>query len=310
MKRVIITGPTGAIGMALIDRLVSQNIEVTAVVRTESVRAARIKESRFVKKIFCGLDNLKELPKLMDGTADVFYHFGWDGTWGSDRQDMYKQNMNVRYALDAVEVAAELGCKRFVGAGSQAEYGRYEGKLNEATPVSPENGYGMAKLCAGQMTRELCRQKGIEHVWSRILSVYGPYDGDNTMIMSVISKLLTGISPECTMAEQMWDYIYSKDVAKALHMLGQSGVPGRTYCIGSGVAAPLRTYIEQIRKSIDTQTAISYGAIPYADKQIMHLCADISQLKEDTGFAPEYTFAEGISETIEWVKKQKIQEKF
>ena len=33
-----------------------------------------------------------------------------------------------------------------------------------------------AKLCAGQMTRIACAQKGIQHVWARILSVYGPYD--------------------------------------------------------------------------------------------------------------------------------------
>ncbi len=310
MERVIITGPTGAIGMALIDRLVSQNIEVVAVVRPGSLRADRIKESCLVKKVFCGLDNLKELHKLVDGTVDVFYHFGWDGTSGSDRQDMYKQNMNVRYALDAVEVAAKLGCKRFVGAGSQAEYGRCEGMLNEEIPTFPENGYGMAKLCAGQMTRELCRQKGIEHIWTRILSVYGPYDGANTMVMEVISKLLEGCSPKCTKAEQMWDYIYSKDAAKALYMLGEKGIDGRIYCIGSGEAVPLRNYIEQIRECIDTQTTVSYGVIPYADKQVMHLCADISQLKEDTGFMTEYTFAEGIRETIEWVKTQNFQEKF
>ncbi len=59
----------------------------------------------------------------------------------------------------------------FIGAGSQAEYGRVEGKLNSQVPAFPENGYGMAKLCAGQMTRIQC-ESWESDIWTRILSVY------------------------------------------------------------------------------------------------------------------------------------------
>lgn len=240
MKRAVITGPTGAIGTALTEYLESKGIEVVAVVRPGSKRADRIKESRLVRKTECDLSDLRELPKLIEGGADVFYHFGWEGTFGDSRNDMYLQNRNVKYALDAVEAAESLGCRRFIGAGSQAEYGRFEGKLNDKTPVFPENGYGIAKLCAGQMTKISARQKGIEHIWTRILSIYGPCDGDNTMVTSTIRKLLAGETPQCTKGEQMWDYLYSKDAAKAMYLLGIKGVSGRTYCIGSGNAAPDR----------------------------------------------------------------------
>lgn len=101
---------------------------------------------------------------------------------------MQGQLQNIQYTLDAVELASRIGCKKFVGAGSQAEYGRVEGVLSASTPVFPENGYGIAKLCAGQMSRILCEQKQIEHIWTRILSIYGPYDGENTMIMSSIEN--------------------------------------------------------------------------------------------------------------------------
>lgn len=65
------------------------------------------------------------------------------GTFGNSRNNMYGQNLNVKYALDAVEAAFALGCDTFIGAGSQAEYGRYEGSLNESVPAFPENGYGL-----------------------------------------------------------------------------------------------------------------------------------------------------------------------
>ena len=176
MKRAVITGPTGAIGTALIAELISHGIEVEAVVRPDSRRTDNIPKSPLVHIVPCDLKELKTLHEKIEH-ADVFYHFGWDGTFGNSRNNAYGQLENVRYALDAVEAAAALGCTTFVGAGSQAEYGRVEGSLNASTPAFPENGYGIAKLCTGQMTKILCEQKGIRHIWTRILSIYGPFDG-------------------------------------------------------------------------------------------------------------------------------------
>ncbi|MCI6497383.1 MAG: NAD(P)-dependent oxidoreductase [Lachnospiraceae bacterium] len=302
MKKAIITGPTGSIGIALINKLISENVEVVAVCRPGSARISRIPESDKVQIVECSLDEITNLIDMIDGGADVFYHFAWDGTFGNMRNDMRLQNNNVKYALDAVEVAKKLGCRKFIGAGSQAEYGRVTGVLRPDTPAFPENGYGIAKLCAGQMTRIMCEQLGIEHVWTRILSIYGPYDGENTMIMSVISKLLKGEKPSLTPGGQMWDYLYSKDVANAFYLLGGKGKSGSVYCIGSGEARPLKEYVEILRDTIDEKLELGFGDVPYGDKQVMHLCADISNLTEDTGFRPEVGFEDGIRETIEWVR--------
>lgn len=302
MKKAIITGPTGSIGIALINKLISENVEVVAVCRPGSARISRIPESDKVQIVECSLDEITNLIDMIDGGADVFYHFAWDGTFGNMRNDMRLQNNNVKYALDAVEVAKKLGCRKFIGAGSQAEYGRVTGVLRPDTPAFPENGYGIAKLCAGQMTRIMCEQLGIEHVWTRILSIYGPYDGENTMIMSVISKLLKGEKPSLTPGGQMWDYLYSKDVANAFYLLGEKGKSGSVYCIGSGEARPLKEYVEILRDTIDEKLELGFGDVPYGDKQVMHLCADISNLTEDTGFRPEVGFEDGIRETIEWVR--------
>lgn len=303
MKRAVITGPTGAVGMALIECLEKKGIEVFAVLRPGSKRADRVRTSKLVHRLECDLSRLSELPSMIQGGADVFYHFGWSGTFGDSRNNIQLQNDNVKYALDAVTAAAKLGCKRFVGAGSQAEYGRFEGKLNSDVPTFPENGYGIAKLCAGHMTRILCEQMGLEHIWTRILSIYGPFDGDNTMVMSTIRKLVSGETTECTKGEQIWDYLYSKDAASAMYLIGKKGIHGRIYCIGSGECRTLKSYIEAINAAANPQAEVVYGAVPYSDRQVMYLCADISQLKQDTGFVPEYTFEEGIKETVLWYKK-------
>lgn len=305
MKRVLITGPTGSIGIALINELINNDIEVIAVCRPGSGRMSRIPAHRNVRIVECGLDSISKLSDMITDKVDVFYHFAWDGTFGNTRNDMELQNNNVKYALQAVKAAKELGCTRFVGAGSQAEYGRVEGTLTPDTPAFPENGYGIAKLCAGQMTRILCEQLGMEHVWTRILSIYGPYDGENTMIMSTIYKLLRGEKPSLTAGEQMWDYMYSKDVARAFRLIGEKGKNGSTYCLGSGKARPLKEYVVMLRDAIDSSLLLGIGDVPYGDKQVMYLCADIDSLKEDTGFVPETQFEDGIRETIEWCREHK-----
>ena len=307
MQAAVVTGCTGAVGLGLIDALMKNNVKVIAVVRKDSKRSYRIKESHSLKKVECDLSELDKLPQLVQATGikpDVFYHFGWDGTFGDCRNDMYIQNMNVKYALDAVNAAAVMGCSAFIGAGSQAEYGRVEGKLNSHVPAFPENGYGMAKLCAGQMTRIQCEKLGIRHIWTRILSVYGPYDGSATMVMSTIGKLLRGEKPSCTKGEQMWDYLYAKDAGKAFYLLGEKGINGKVYCIGGGEARPLKDYIEDIRNAVNPEAEIGFGEVAYGPRQVMYLCADIQDLVKDTGFAPDYKFSEGIAETVEWCKKE------
>lgn len=305
VNRILITGATGAIGNALIRQCISSGIEVYALCRKNSNRIKRLPCHELVHIIHCDLQEMhnmdeelvKRLPQM-----DVFYHFGWAATIGEGRNDMPLQLKNIQYTLDAVHLAKRLGCQTFVGAGSQAEYGRFEGKLNATVPTFPENGYGMAKLCAGQMSRVECEKVGLRHIWTRILSIYGPYDGENTMITSTIRKLLQGEVPALTAGEQMWDYMYSDDVARAFILLGQKGVHGKTYCLGSGEARPLREYIEIMRDCINPEAELGFGQVPYGDKQVMYLCADISELQNDTGFKPETDFRQGIEKTIDWMK--------
>lgn len=306
MQSVIITGPTGAIGIALIQQCIKKGVSVFAICRRGSQRICHIPRNPLVKVKEFNLEELSDLNGDSLGIkfpVDAFYHLGWDGTIGSARNDMKIQTENIQYTLDAVMLAKRLGCRVFVGAGSQAEYGRVEGILTPETPARPENGYGMAKLCAGMMSRKLCNDVGIDHIWARILSVYGPYDGDNSMVMTALRKFATGERPQFTGAEQMWDYLYSEDAAKALYLLGEKGLNGNVYCIGSGKVRALREYIEVIRQTVNPQAALGIGELPYAEGQVMHLQADISALRKDTGFEPETDFENGIRKVYEYYRE-------
>lgn len=302
--KAVITGPTGAIGTALIRRMLQDDMQVYAVVRPDSSRLLAIPEHPNVHIVRLDVSELARLPESIPSGADAFYHFAWGSTVGTGRNDMSMQVCNIRYTIDAVRAAAALGCKVFIGSGSQAEYGRVDSVLTPETPCFPENGYGMAKLCAGQMSRVECRKFGIDHIWARILSVYGPGDGAGSMISSVIRQLLAGEKPALTAGEQVWDYLYSEDAAEALYLLGKRGVSGRIYVLGSGSSRPLKEYIKTLRDTVDPGLPLGFGQVAYSPQQVMHLQADITELQKDTDFHPQTAFVDGIRKTIEWVRNE------
>lgn len=304
----VVTGATGMIGLALIRKLSAEGFYIYAVARPGSRRKSDIPESDNVEILECDLSDYHRLPELIGNSCDMFFHLAWEGTFGGSRNDMELQVKNIAGAMKAAEAAKALGCSVFVGAGSQAEYGRCGKTISHDTPTNPENGYGIAKLCAGQMTRIYCRSKGIKHIWDRIFSVYGEYDGQQTMVMSAVAKFVNGEKPSFTAGEQMWDYLYCEDAANAIYLSAAKGVDGSVYCIGSGEARPLKDYILAIRDRVNPLLEAGLGEIPYSENQVMYLCADTDNLRRDTGFVPEFTFEQGISRTVEWYRKRIGQE--
>ncbi len=293
IKKAVIMGPTGAIGTALAGALAARGISVLALCRKDSARIGAIPVDPMIQVGYCSLREMSTYqPDESD--YDAFFHLGWAGTTGAARNDAALQTENIRYTLDAVGLAQRFGCKVFVGAGSQAEYGRVEGELTPDTPAFPENGYGIAKLAAGSLSRLRAAQLGMAHIWIRVLSVYGPNDTAGSLISMLLRTLKAGGVPQLTKGEQIWDYLYSGDAAEAFIAAAQRGRNGGVYVLGSGKGRPLREYAETLRDIAAPGAALEIGAVPYGEKQVMHLVADVSDLTRDTGWEACTSFDEGI----------------
>ena len=290
------------IGTALINECIKKGIEVYAVLRASSGKKMRLPESEKLHMVDCSLEELETLPQKIMEKCDTFYHIAWGNTGENRNSSTELQSRNIAYTLAAVKAAYALGCRRFIGAGSQAEYGPMDvDKISPDSPVNPTTPYGAAKLASGQLARMLCKELGMECIWPRIFSVYGIYEKETTMVASGLRKMLAGEKTSFTPALQRWDYLFSADAGRAYYLIGEKGKDGAVYCVGSGKAAPLKDYIE-IMAELTGVEETGIGARPYPAGTVMNLCADISSLTEDTGFVPEYTFREGIRETITWLK--------
>lgn len=304
ISSAVITGPTGVVGTSLISELVESGVEVYAVCRPGTGRAGRIPRHPLVHIVWCSLQEISRLPELIGGHVDAFFHLAWDGTFGPARQDWMRQVNNVSHTLSAVYAAQELGCSVFVGAGSQSEFGHVDGLLSPDLPCNPDNGYGASKLAASVMSRALCLHLGIRHIWCRIVSLYGPLDSDHSLVMSCIRELEETGHFACTAGEQVWDYLYSADAARALHLAALKGRPGAIYVIGSGKTCRLREFISAIRDAVNPSATLGFGEVSYYPNQVMHLEADISTLTRDTGFVPAWSFEDGIAKTVNWYERE------
>ena len=302
IRSAVVNGSLGAIGLALVQCLLDKGIQTWAVCYPGDRRIERLpKGARIIE---CDMRNIGNLEKIIGQPVDAFFHLVWMDTIGPGRNDPRIQTENIRCAVDAVYAARAIGCQVFVGVGSQAEYGRIEGKVTAEAPCFPINGYGIAKLCAGQMTRLACSQLRIRHVWARILSVYGPGDGPLSVIPTILDKLMKGEKPSLTNGEQQWDFCYSADAAEALYLMAVSGRDGAVYPVGSGKTRTLREYFEIARNTVNPELSLGIGELPYPPGQVMHLQADLTPLQADTGFIPQYTFEEGIRLTVEAYREQ------
>ena len=294
IKRVIISGATSSIGIALCEECVTNGIGVVAIIRSGSSKRSLLPESSIIEIIESELSDYSAI-ECEEIKADAFIHLAWASTDGAEARDnTYAQADNIQATLKAVELAKRCNCKVFVGAGSQAEYGRTDEVLTGDTACNPETAYGMTKLCAGMLSRLMCRQKGIDHIWTRILSAYGPNCSKRTVISYTVDTLLRGEKPVLSDGRQVWDFIYISDVAKALLSCARSGVSGKTYVIGYGKSKLLRGFLEEVRDILSPGQDMGFGERPYNADAVMHLECDISELTYDTGFVPTVAFEEGI----------------
>ena len=265
MKVIVVTGATSMIGSALIRSCLRNGISrIYAVVRPGTVKADRLPEDSRIVTVECAADAYENLPRLIPETCDVFYHIAWTLTGAARNDDLPEQAKNIQYTLQAFAAAEALGCGKFIGAGSQAEYGKLDiPSIGPDSPVNPVQPYGIAKYAAGKLVMEAAKKTELSCLWVRIFSVYGIYDKPTTMIASTLRKLLAGEPTAFTKAEQLWDYLFSEDAGDAFYLIGKHAQGRKVYCLGSGESRTLKRFIEDMRDTVSPGTELGIGLIPY-----------------------------------------------
>ena len=236
--RVLITGVTSFLGLYTAKLLLQEGHEVIGAVRPGSRRAQELDAhgiSAYPTYQTVHLD-LSELPEaelgeahyaeVMGDTApliDAWIHFAWDGVGSAGRSDTNIQIENIQNAKKAYLYAKLLGARKFLFAGSQAEYG--SGNHRVPMPVSP---YGKAKLAFGRwateqsLLAEIYDDTPMQFIHMRIYSVYGSGDHETSLVNTVLRAALRHEAITLGPCEQRWNYLEVHDLARAIRILLRS----------------------------------------------------------------------------------------
>ena len=299
--KILITGAGGFVGAACVDAALAAGHQPLALVRP--ARNHRRLIGKAVEVLPLDLADASALNRAMAlHRPDVIIHTAWSSVSNAARHDKAQITDNIAMGLALVESAAANHVGKFIGIGSQGEYGLLSGKIAETALPVPTSLYGAAKVAMQVLASQLCAEAGVEFAWLRLFSTYGPQDNSNWLIPSLITQMLDGQRPKTTEGRQLWDYLYIDDVAAAILAVAEHPEATGVFNLGSGQPVPVRRIVEAIRDLAAPGLELVFGEIPYKADQIWHMEADIERLTRLSGFTPKVGLVDGLSRTITWHK--------
>lgn len=317
MKIAVVTGAFGFAGANLVEHLLQNEYKVYAVgrkkptresgalasedkagVRTHNDRFADISGDRLVR-VCLEMEEYDKLPEYVPEKADVFFHLAW----GGGRDDFDAQMKNVEGALKAIDSAARINPSiRFVGIGSQAEYGiKSDAELiTEDMVLEPFTAYGSCKAAAYYLLRARAADLGIDFIWGRIFSLIGKYEPEGRMFPDLIRKLSEGEKIALSSCEQYWDYLDAGDCADAIIALGEKGISGESYNIANGDFKPLKDFVLEAADIVSEKCSDSGDSdrIAFGNRAnpFVSLRPSATKIQKETGWKAKRTLKDSIDD--------------
>ena len=296
-RRIFITGAGGFVGAATARAALANGHEVHALVRRAGAdRLAGLTGN--MHQHVADLSNSAAISELLTRIEpEIVIHSAWEGVGGALRSGDIQFD-NIRTTLSLADAAISVGVEKFIGIGSQAEYGRFDRRISEDDLPHPTMLYGAAKLSANHLARQRARESGMRFAWLRLFSVYGPGDNPNWLIPSVAASLMHGVAPKCTLGTQNWDYLHIEDVAGAVLAAAVTEEATGIFNLSSGAPITVRAIIERLRDLAAPGLPLRFGEIAFGPDQIMHLEGDNSRLKTATGWTAVIDSLEGLADVV------------
>lgn len=294
---VIVTGANGFIGSNLIKKLFEKHANVFAIVQDRSMDVSSI--LKYCQSIFyCDIQNIESIRGGFDGLQGetVFVHLAWRGVNGADKGVYSYQLDNIRMLCDAAVFAKEIGCSKFVAAGTVAE--NAVASLESLSTANKGLFYGTAKYSGHLFLENLCKNIGLPFVWAQFSNIYGPGNKTGNLISYTLSQLNNNQVAEFGPADQPYDFVYLDDLIEALSRIIILKTNSSAYYLGSGKPRALKDYLLYVGKRLGKEPLIGIGKRPSDGIKYSFGMFDIRQLVADVGNYVSTSFEEGIEKTI------------
>lgn len=311
--RVLITGAASFLGRHLVEYFLSNEDEVLALVRENARGKDELLKYEANNKFKLIVLDMKDIERL-DIDFDVCIHLAWGGIGKEGRMDENIQRENIDAAIKLMRVCKDRGAKRFLFAGSQAEYGQTLAdieakygkdfdinaipKQSEDAPTNPKSKYGKAKLELKSKLKNLGDSLGIEYVHMRIFSVFGSGDHETSLISTCIRNFKENKDVHIGECIQSWNYIYIKDICEAIFLLSKKDLQGEfVFNVAGENNRILMDYVKDIKRLLNSSGGIVVEKKEAASEGLPFLNPSIERLKR-VGFVESYGFEKGIKDCI------------
>ena len=311
--RILITGAASFLGRHLVEYFLSKEEEVLALVRENARGKDELLKYEANNKFKLIVLDMKDIERL-DIDFDVCIHLAWGGIGKEGRMDKNIQRENINAAIKLMRVCKERDAKRFLFAGSQAEYGQTLSDIevkygkdfdinniprqSEDSPTNPKSEYGKAKLELKSKLKILGDSLGIEYVHMRIFSVFGSGDHETSLISTCIRDFKENKDVHIGECIQSWNYIYIKDLCEAVYLLSKKDLQGEfVFNVAGENNRILMDYVKDIKRLLDSSGDIVVEKKEAASEGLPFLNPNIEHLKR-IGFVESYGFEKGIKDCI------------
>ncbi len=305
---ILVTGGLGHIGSWVCHEMISRGNEV--IVTGHNPRKLSYLENfsdriKFVSADVIDNASVVRLFKEHQGKIEGVIHIAglMGGPYFATKPRHHVQ-INVMGTLDMLEMCRIFGIERFVYISSGSVFGVRSDIPKEGDPLTPADLYGAAKASSEMFGLQYAGEFGLDFRAVRVYFAYGPgrlpselYPMYKAVFGSLTGETRVGLPAG---ADQMIDFTYTKDIAKAIRLVYEANSPKhRQYNVTSGVCHPLPDLIRTVAKIAGVELDIDIGPgllMPRGPS------LDCTRLRDELGYAPDYDIEKGVKEYLDWIR--------
>jgi UDP-glucose 4-epimerase len=307
MARIVVTGGAGFIGSHIVEGFLSAGHSVTVIDNLSS----GVRENLFPQAEFVEIDiRSKEVRDVLRKAApDIVVHTAAQMSVRMSMEDpTFDADVNVVGLVNILQSfeTGKLPFFVFLSTGG-AIYGEQDSfPAPENHPLRPTSIYGLAKR-VGELYLEFWgRELGLKHAELRLGNVYGPRQnphGEAGVVAIFNKKLIAGETPTINgSGEQTRDFVYVKDVARAVQTVSEKQVQG-IFNIGTGRETSVNMLYAMIIKALGSATKANYGDAKAGEQ--MRSSIDASAALKAFNWKAEVSLEAGCQETSDWFRAER-----